>query len=136
VRDAFGYVLLVVVIAGAIAGVAMFALSGRAYREIGRGGLFEDTGGDLPGAGSDAERDEEIRQMLAARNARRAARGAAPVDVEAELARLVSRAHVDAGLEEEIRSLVIARNARRQRRGEEPLDVEAEVRRRLEELDG
>jgi hypothetical protein len=85
---------------------------------------------------SRAVADEEIRQMLTARNARRAARGQEPVDVEEELARLRAPAGIDAALEAEIRSLVIARNARRERQGKEPLDVESEVRRQVEELGG
>ena len=74
--------------------------------------------------------------MLQARNARRLRQGKAPLDVEAELARLLALrpAHVDAGLAGEIRDLVRARNRRRVKQGEEPLDVEAEVARQLAEL--
>jgi hypothetical protein len=80
-----------------------------------------------------AERDEEIRQMLEARNARRLRQGREPLDVEAEMAAL-ARPAIDAGLAREVRDLVIARNARRARQGKEPLDVEAEVERRLRDL--
>ena len=80
-----------------------------------------------------AVRDDEIRQMLEARNERRVRRGQEPLDVEAELARL-SRPAIDPALAAEVRQLVQARNARRVRRGEEPLDVEAEVQRALDEL--
>ena len=73
--------------------------------------------------------DAEIRQLLHARNARRAARGEAPHDVEAEL-----RTLTDPELRDEVRALVRARNARREARGQPPLDVEAEVDRRLSEL--
>ena len=79
------------------------------------------------------ERDEEIRQMLEARNARRIRQGKEPLDVETELAAL-SRPAVDPGLAGEVRDLVVARNARRVRQGKEPLDVEAEVERRLRDL--
>ena len=79
------------------------------------------------------ERDEEIRQMLQARNARRIRQGREPLDVEAELAAL-ARPAIDPGLAGEIRDLVLARNARRARQGKEPLDVEAEVARRLRDL--
>ncbi len=77
--------------------------------------------------------------MLTARNARREARGDAPLDVEDELARLkapggMGSGSVDPQLEAEIRSLVVARNERRERQGKEPLDVEAEVRRQIEDL--
>ena len=61
-----------------------------------------------------------------------------PLDVEAELARLLAPEQApstqDAGLAEEVRQLVVARNERRVRQGLEPLDVEAEVARTLEEL--
>jgi hypothetical protein len=78
---------------------------------------------------------EEIRQMLEAKSARREARGEAPLDVEAELRSLSSpSAQADPGLREEVRQLVEARNERRLRQGKEPLDVDAEVERQLREL--
>lgn len=86
------------------------------------------------------ERDHEIRQMLRARNERRARRGEPELDVEAELARLTAQtdalanAQRDRGVEEEVIQLVVARNERRERQGLEPLDVEAEVARTLAEL--
>jgi hypothetical protein len=80
-------------------------------------------------------REEEIRQMLEARNARRSARGEDPLDIDAELRALTAPA-ADPELREEVRTLVEARNARRTARGEEPLDVEAEVDRQLRELGG
>jgi hypothetical protein len=70
--------------------------------------------------------------MLEARNARRAARGEPPADIDAELQALT--APDDPELREEIRTLVEATNARRVARGEEPLDVEAEIDRRLRDL--
>ena len=84
-------------------------------------------------AGGVAERDEEIRQMLEARNARRARQGKEPIDIEAEIARLQAPA-VDPALRGEIRQLVEARNARRARQGKEPLDVEDEIERELRDL--
>jgi hypothetical protein len=137
-QEAFGVVLVVVVVLAAIVAVITVAGSGRAYDQIGRGGLSLRDGSDrggrdrAPGAAA-GERDEEIRQMLQARNARRLRQGKEPLDVEAELAAL-SRPAVDPGLASEIRQLVAARNARRVRQGKEPLDVEAEVARRLREL--
>jgi hypothetical protein len=122
--------IVIFVVVGLAAAVALFTLvSGRgAYDHIGRSDLTYDR--EAPGV-----RDEEIRQLLAARNARRAARGEPAQDVEAELAAL-TRPAVDDELRSEIRSLVEARNARRVARGRPPLDVEAEVERRLNELDG
>src|SRR5437764_313797 len=92
--------------------------------------------GRAPGPGSavdEHDHDEEIRQLLAARNERRVRRGEAPLDVEEELRRLTAPA-IDPALREEIRQLVVARNERRQRAGKEPLDVEAEVERQVREL--
>jgi hypothetical protein len=141
VQDAFGYVLFAVVAVGAIAAVVAFVLSGKAYEQIGKGGFFKDDDAPRRTSGGPidlAERDDEIRQMLTARNARRAQAGREMVDVEAELARLTQPAqtHVDPALRAEIRELVIARNARRERRGEEPLDVDEEVERQVRELGG
>jgi hypothetical protein len=82
---------------------------------------------------SQAIADEEIRQMLTARNARRAAAGRPTVDVEAELTRLTAPV-VDDELRAEVRQHVEARNARRARRGLEPLDVDAEVERQIAAL--
>jgi hypothetical protein len=135
-QDAFGIVIFAVVIGAAI--VAVITLFGRskAYEQIGRGGLSlnEDPMPKAPsGAVAARERDDEIRQMLDARNERRVRRGEAPLDVDAELARLTAPA-VDPGLQDEVRQLVIARNERRERRGQPPLDVEEEVARQLREL--
>lgn len=138
-EDAFGYVLFGVVAVAVI--VALLSMRGDRYAHVGRGGLFEDDDRGRSGSRaapppvSAAERDEEIRQMLDARNARRAARGQAPLDVDEEVARL-TRPAVDPALEGEIRSMVEAKNARRARRGQPPLDVEAEVRRQIRELTG
>jgi hypothetical protein len=76
--------------------------------------------------------------MLQARSERRVGRGEAPLDIDAEVARLLAPANPsahDPGLTGEVRQLVIARNERRARQGLEPLDVEAEVERTLAELD-
>ena len=128
-HDAFGIVIIAVVIVGAIVAVITVAGTGRAYDDIGRGGMSSEP---VPQAESGA-REAEIRQMLEARSARRVRRGEAPLDVDAEVAAL-TRGAPDPGLAVEVRQLVEARNARRARRGEAPLDVEAEVARRLREL--
>ena len=147
VQDAFWTVLLVVVIGGALVAVFTFLGTGKLYDQIGRGGLSlrEDDdgrggtiGGGPPSAAVAAgERDDEIRQLLNARNERRVRRGEAPVDVEAELKRLTaSTIDIDPALREEIRQLVVARNERRARAGKEPLDVDAEIERQVRELSG
>jgi hypothetical protein len=138
VEDTFGTVLVVVVAVGGLVAVATFLTSGRLYERIGRGGLSLRDGSDRPAtepsaAASAAEREDEIRQMLIARNERRARQGQEPVDVDAELARLTAPS-VDPALRSEIRQLVIARNERRVRQGKPPLDVEAEVERQVQRL--
>jgi hypothetical protein len=144
-QDAFGIVLVVVLVGAVVAAVWAAIGSADVYRQIGRGGLSLNDGSDRPAyepapALAAGEREAEIRQMLEARNARRVARGHAPADVEAELAELLAgtgaAAAADPTLAAEVRQLVIARNARRVRAGKEPLDVEAEVARSLAELTG
>lgn len=136
-QDAFGYVLFGVVAVGVVVALVTFVLSANAYDEIGKGGFFSDEHAPKgPPAGSSAdlaERDAEVRQMLEARNARRAAAGRDVVDVEDELSRLTAPV-IDEGIRQEVRDMVVARNNRRMRRGQEPLDVEAEVQRRVREL--
>ena len=113
----------------------------KTWEDFGKGRFVMDRDpgqGARPGAGAElAERDVEIRQMLEARNARRARRGEAPIDVEDELARLTTpQPAVDPALREEIRQLVVARNHRRVRAGKPPLDVEAEIEREIAGLSG
>jgi hypothetical protein len=131
VQEALTIVIFAVVGVAIVAAVASLFARSSSYDHIGRGGLALDR--EEPA--NPVERDAEIRQMLAARNARRAARGEAPLDVEAELGAL-TRTEADEGLRDELRALVRARNARRAARGEPPLDVEAEVERRLRDLAG
>jgi len=100
-----------------------------------------------PGAGIEkvdpAIQAAEVRQMLEAKSERRRQRGEAPLDVEAETARLLAAAEqprgeeaTDAELRAEVRQLVVARNERLMREGQEPLDVEAETERQLADLIG
>jgi hypothetical protein len=135
------FATLVWVVAGAGVVVALITLAGtaRQYRQIGGSGLTHDSdataGGGGDGASAAAERDEEIRQMLDARNARRERRGEPALDVDAELAALAHPAPAaDPALRAEVRDLVVARNHRRVRAGKEPLDVETEVQRRIRDL--
>lgn len=135
-QEAFGIVIFVVVGLGSVVALLTFASSGRSYDEIGKGGFYEERPrAQAPtGAVADRERDEEIRQMLEARNARRVRRGEAPRDVETELAEL-TETRIDPQLLSEIRELVVARNRRRVRAGKEPLDVETEVQRQVRDLE-
>jgi hypothetical protein len=125
-EDTFAAVLFVVVGVAAVVAVWALASSGGSYRQIGRGGT--SIADDRPD-----DREAEIRQMLEARNARRAARGERTRDVDAELRELTAPA-ADPDLRDEVRTLVEASNARRAARGEPPLDVETETERRLREL--
>jgi hypothetical protein len=147
VHAAFGTVVVVVCVIAIVLALIALARSNRTWADYGKGRLVMDrdhTGAAPPRPpGSAAERDEEIREMLQARNERRARRGEPALDVEEELARLTASggpaeppSHVDPELREEIRQLVQARNHRRVRAGQEPLDVEAEVAREIERLGG
>jgi hypothetical protein len=141
VQDAFAIVLFSVIGVGLVVGLVTFVVRGRLYDQIGRGGLSLDMP-DRPASGpapssraAQREREDEIRQMLEARNEHRIRRGQAPLDVDAEMAKLTAPPPVaDPGLVEEVRQLVVARNERRARAGQPPLDVEAEVERQLREL--
>ena len=126
-QDAFAIVLFVVVGVAMVAAIWALVTSGGSYDDIGGGRMALDRREATP-----AEREAEIRQMIAARNTLREARGEPPLDVDAEYRALTTAD--DPELREEIRTLVEASNARRVARGEEPLDVEAEVDRRLRDL--
>ena len=140
------------VVVGAIALALLTALAfaltrrgggGSAYDRIGAGGIPRaDEHGPPAPAGSRAarsEREREIRQMLGARSERLVRQGGEPLDVEAELSRLLASEGApparDAALVAEVRQLVTARNERRLRQGRQPLDVEAEIARTLDELE-
>ena len=115
------------------------------YDQIGQGGISRE--GDHAGTGgapaepaaARAEREQEIRQMLRARSDRRVSRGEQPLDVDAEVARLLAdekgASDRDPAIVSEVRQLVEARNERRLRQGLEALDVDAEVTRTLDELE-
>ena len=136
-RMDFGTVIIVVSIAAVLVAAASYWGSGRIYRGLGREGgmdMWRETGG---ASDTGAEAQEEIRQMLEAKSARREARGEEPLDLDAELAALSQAPPgADAGLRDEVRQLVIARNERRSRQGKQPLDVDEEVERQLRSLGG
>ncbi len=138
-------VLLLVVVVP-IAAVA-FARSGKAYSEIGKGRFAVDFD-----EGRETVHQEEVRQLVEAKAYRQAQRGEKPVDVDAEVERLLNPEdtgdgtgdtrlppdHVEdaetAQIRAEIREVVLAKNESRERRGEPPLDVETEVDRMLAEF--
>jgi hypothetical protein len=135
VQSAFGTVVLVVCAVGIAGAVAALVMGRRTWDDYGRDHLLMEREPPAPASGSAAmvERDEEIRQMLEARNARRRRRGEPELDVNQELSRLSAPA-VDDELRAEIRDLVVARNHRRARQGKPPLDVEAEIQRQIAAL--
>jgi hypothetical protein len=145
--EAFGIVLISVCVVAVVAAALSYRGTGSIYSGLGReGGMSMDSDEEQrprrpaapAAAATSAEAREEIRQLLEAKNARREARGQAPLDVDAELASLTAAAPQDAdpALRDEVRQLVIARNERRARQGKPPLDVEEEVERQLRELGG
>jgi hypothetical protein len=137
VQSAFETLIWVVCGFGVVIGVFALIRSGKAWDDYGKNQLVMDheldRGRSAGSAAASAERDDEIRQLLEARNLRRARRGEAPIDVEHELQRLVAPP-VDDAIRAEIRELVVARNYRRARLGKPPLDVEAEVERQISQL--
>jgi hypothetical protein len=158
IQGVFPVVLFAAIVLFIVVGVlSMLTRSSNLHDQIGQGGMFLGEGpldGGMPSeaplpasAGSPSidggEREHEIRQMLTARSERLVRRGQAPLDIDAELAKLQSidphppgaaGGGGDAALANEVRQLVRARNERRQRQGLETLDVEAEVQRTLAEL--
>ena len=91
-------ILIVALVAIPIAAIAFIANAGNAFKSIGKGGLSVEFESDAPrglidsGAGSEpAEmREDELRQMLEAKAYRQSNRGETPLDVDAELARLLT----------------------------------------------
>ncbi|MDQ6777217.1 MAG: hypothetical protein M3071_13595 [Actinomycetota bacterium] len=145
IQDLFWPVLWIVTGLSAVVALIALVSSGKPWEEFGRGRLVMDrdsaqAAGPQLAASPAAlrERDEEIREFLAARNERRRRRGEALMDVEAELRRLtapqVRECAIDDGIRAEIRDLVIARNHRRARAGKPQLDVEAEIEREIAQL--
>jgi hypothetical protein len=141
-----GEVIVVIVLVAIPVAALSFIGAGTAFRQIGKGPLSIDQ--DLPQKGPEgpapataAQREAEIRQLLEAKAYRQGQRGEAPLDVDAELERLLASEsarpglRADAQLVAEVRELVEASNARRVRMGREPLDVDAEVERQLDELE-
>ncbi len=132
----FGTVVIVVAVVAVLVAAVSYRGTGQIYSGLGReGGLDMTREPAAPASGPEVQ--EEIRQMLEAKSARRQARGEPAIDVDAELAELTRPATgADPALREEVRQLVVARNERRLRQGKEPLDVEAEIDRQLRAIGG
>jgi hypothetical protein len=145
-QSAFPIVVFAAVALSVVMSLIFLFSRGSLYDQVGSGGFATEQDAPeeahAPGSGAErAEQELEIRQMLHARSARMVGRGEAPLDVDAEVARLLAPAgppgaggDADPGIEREVRQLVLARNERRARQGLEQLDVEAEVSRTLDEL--
>jgi hypothetical protein len=140
-----GTVLMIVVLVVLPIAAVLFAGAFGLLEELGRGGLSIDDRPPAPGPlpaspAARIEREIEIRQLVQARHDRQAARGEEPVDVDAEVSRLLTLdsepgpEQGDAALREEVRQLVRARNDRRVARGEPPLDIEVEIDRQLRDI--
>jgi hypothetical protein len=133
VQSAFLWVVVGVCVVGVVGAIVALLTSRQEWAQYASDRLVLDS--EAPRAPTaQLARDEEVRQMLEARNARRRRRGEPEVDVEIELARLTALADADGELRDEIRQLVIARNHRRARKGLAPLDVETEIARELSGL--
>jgi hypothetical protein len=141
-----GDVLLLIGVAAIPLAAIFFILgAGSALRQIGKGQFaieqeMPQRGTTAPPPVSGEVREAEIRQMVEAKAYRQEARGEAPLDVDAEVKRLLDERPApalgrDEELRTEVRQLVVARNERRMRKGQEPLDVDSEVERQLRELE-
>jgi hypothetical protein len=139
-------ILIIALVAIPLAGLFFVLGAGSALRQIGKGQFaieqeLPQKGGGAPMPASNEVREAEIRQMVEAKAYRQQARGETPLDIEAEVERLLEDQPAapslgqDAELRDEVRQLVVARNERRMRKGQEPLDVESEVERQLHELE-
>jgi hypothetical protein len=143
-----GEVIMIIVFATIPVALLTFALGAKnALNQVGKGQFAVEFESDLPSKltdsdpeGSKASREAEIRQFVEAKAYRKEARGEGPIDVDAEVKRLLTEepqqaSGIDNRLVEEVRQLVVARNERRARQGKEPLDVDEEVERQLRELE-
>jgi hypothetical protein len=144
----FGTVIWIVVLVVAPIAAILFSGAFGLLDQLGRGGMaLEERPRPRPAPianspAARAEREADIRQLVQARNDRAVGRGEPPLDVEAEVERLMALDPAsqpegdqqDAALREEVRQLVVARNERRMARGEAPLAVEEEVDRQLRDL--
>ena len=84
VDDAFIAVVVLVSVVALVVAVVLLATSGGAYDEIGRGGLADQAPQRRE---TYADVVAEVRAHVEDRNARRAARGEPPLDVEAEVSK-------------------------------------------------
>jgi hypothetical protein len=142
-----GYVLVLITLLILPIAAFSFARSGAAWDDIGKGRFGVMHSMPAPRISQPTQpvdravQAAEARQMLEAKSYWRLQRGEPPLDVEAELARLLepeagAKPALDEELRHEVRALVITRNERRMRAGQEPLDVDQEVERQVADFIG
>jgi hypothetical protein len=89
-------VIFAVMVIAAVVGVMSLIARNGPYEDIAKGPFALDREGESGagplGGSAQAERELEIRQLLEARSARAIRDGGEPIDVEAELDRLLGRA--------------------------------------------
>jgi hypothetical protein len=141
-----GFALTLITLVALPIALIAFARTGPLWQSIGKGPFAIEQEMPPPSRLSQPEppvdrrlQETEARQMLEAKSYRRQQRGEAPLDIEAEVTRLLEAPGaagpaIDEKLRSEVRELVVARNERRMRRGEAPLDVELEIDRQLADL--
>lgn len=127
VQSAFGIVIFSVVGISGLIAIATFVFGGAPPHSTIGGNAFT-----VADAGPETAemREDDVRQMLEARNQRRIARGESPGDVDAELRDLLAPQQdraLDGEVLAEVQAIVSARQARRRRRGRPEGDFDAEV---------
>jgi len=87
--EPFAIVLFVVVAVALVVGLLTLAGRAELYERIGRGGLALDReeAAATAAAAREPSLEDEVRQLVEARNARRLRAGEPPLDVDAEVAR-------------------------------------------------
>ncbi|ADB50084.1 hypothetical protein [Conexibacter woesei] len=85
--NTFGIVVFAVVAAALVVGVVSLVGRERAYEQIGRGRFALDREGAPPRQPREPSIEDEVRMLVATRNARRLRNGEPALDVEAEVAR-------------------------------------------------
>jgi hypothetical protein len=90
VQDALPIVIVAVVVAFGLVGVAAVLLSRTPYERIGRSGNTFDSEATVVDGVTRAELEAEVRRFVIARNERLVARGRPPLDVETEVERRLS----------------------------------------------
>ncbi|MEV4420487.1 hypothetical protein AB0L40_11000 [Patulibacter sp. NPDC049589] len=128
-ESVFGIVIFSVVGISGLIAVGTFLFGGQPPHSTIGGNTFAPSVND-PGVETQEMREDDVRQMLEARNQRRIARGEAPADIDAEMRDLLSTPQtqaVDSEVRAEVEAIVGARQARRRRRGRPEGDFQAEV---------